>query len=287
MSQILINFNGHFIPHEDKSVSLLDRGLLYGDTLFETMRAEKNQILLAKEHLDRLCLSARLLEFPCERTKIENTLSQISAALKQDVSRLRLTLSRGSSQEFSLAASEDHWFALTATAATPLTLADRELGTNCVLAPNHRSNPVDHLPQMKRGNHADCLYAADFAQRHQAREALFIDQGLVIEGSSSNIFALFGEQLYTPPIGKLVLAGITRRQLISAAIEFGLQIMEEALPFEKLATADEIWLSNSMIELLPVATINNQPVARGSLWKKIHQLYKQRTADLTSANFCL
>ncbi|MCF6179412.1 MAG: aminotransferase class IV, partial [Geopsychrobacter sp.] len=175
------------------------------------------------------------------------------------------------------------WHYLTAVAAPPLSGTERKIGADCVLAPNSRSNPLDHLPQMKRGNHADCLYAADYAKRHQAREALFVNQGLIIEGSSSNIFALYADDLYTPPLGKLVLAGVTRRALIKAAIEYGLKIKEEALPLEKLYQADEVWLSNSMIELFPVASIDATPLNCGQRWQEIHQLYKQRTTSLTSA----
>jgi len=277
MSQMLVNFNGRFIPHEDAHLPLWDTGLLYGDTLFETFRAEKNRILLQKEHLDRLCLSAQLLCFPCDRSPIETALTQMAAALKQDVSRLRLTLGRGTTQGFKLANGEDSWFSLTAVAATPFSAAEREAGATCVSAPNSRSNPLDHLPQMKRGNHADCLYAADYALKHNAREALFVDQDLVIEASCSNIFALFEEQLYTPPTGKLVLAGVTRRQIISTAIEYGLIIKEEALPMKTLLTADEIWLTNALTELLPISSIDGQAVKRGNLWREIHPLYKQRT----------
>ena len=277
MSQILVNFNGRFIPREEACLQLNDTALLYGDSLFETLRAERQRILLQQEHLDRLCLSAQLLDFPCDRPRIEAALSQMAAALTAGVSRLRLTLGRGPARGFSLARGKHNWFALTAVAAHPLTTQARETGASCVRAPNSRSNPLDHLPQMKHGNHADCLYAADYAARHNAREALFIDQGLVIEGSSSNIFARFGEQLYTPPVGRLVLAGVTRRQLIAAATEYGLLVIEEALPLTRLFEADEIWLSNAMIEILPVASIDGEAIRRGNLWQKIHSLYKQRT----------
>ena len=277
MSQMLVSLNGRFIPHEDARLSLTDTALLYGDTLFETFRAENNRILLQKEHLDRLCLSAQLLEFPCDRPCLEAALSRMAAVLKDDVSRLRLTLGRGPSLGFRLAEGDDSWFALTAVAASPPDNEEREMGVSCVTAPNSRSNPLNHLPQMKRGNHADCLYAADFAYKQNAREALFVDQGRVIEGSSSNIFVRSGEQLYTPPVSKLVLAGITRREIISTAIEFGLQVAEEALPIERVIEADEIWLSNAMVEILPVACIDKQGVKLGKLWQKIHPLYKQRT----------
>lgn len=274
---MLVNINGRFIPSEDACLPLNDTALLYGDTLFETLRADANTIRLQGEHLDRLCLSAHLLDFPCDRRRIETAIDQMAAALKHRCSRLRLTLGRGPAEGFKLATGDDNWFALTAVAASRLDTDERELGTSCVRAPNRRSNPLDHLPQMKRGNHADCLYAADYARKHNAREALFVEQGLIIEGSSSNIFVRCGDQLYTPPLGKLVLAGVTRRQIISASIEFGLQIIEEALPIERVLQADETWLSNAMVELLPVARIDGQELKRGKLWQKIHSLYKQRT----------
>lgn len=277
MSQMLVNINGRFVPFEHAQRPLNDTGLLFGDTLFETFRADKHRIQLQKEHLDRLCLSARLLDFPCNRPRIETALAQMASALQHDFSRLRLTLSRGTTQGFKLAQGDDSWFALTAVEAKPPTADEREQGAVCISAPNSRSNPLDHLPQMKRGNHADCLYAADFALKHNAREALFIEQDLVIEGSSSNIFACFEDQLFTPPSGKLVLAGVTRQQIIAAATEFGLLVTEEALPLERLMNADEIWLTNAMIELLPVSRINGQAIKRGTLWHKIHSLYKQRT----------
>ncbi len=277
MSQLLVSLNGRFIPREDARLPLNDSGLLYGDTLFETLRAQRNRLQLPQEHLDRLCLSARLLDFPCERPRLEAALAQMAAVLTAEVSRLRLTLGRGTAQGFCLADGHDSWFMLSAVAANPPTQSEREAGAACVLAPNSRSNPLDHLPQMKRGNHADCLYAADFARRHKAREALFVEQGLVIEGSSSNLFALYAERLYTPPLGTLVLAGVTRRALMSTAIEYGLQVIEEAPPLTRLLEADEIWLSNAMVELLPVSSIAGQAVKRGTLWREIYSLYKQRT----------
>lgn len=277
MSQMLVSLNGRLLPREEVQIPITDSGLLYGDTLFETFRAQKNQILLKDVHLERICHAAQLLNFPCPRERINAALTQMAAVLDDDCSRLRLTLGRGTAQGFRLADGHDSWFILTAVAANPLSTTEREAGAACVLAPNSRSNPLDHLPQMKRGNHADCLYAADFARRHNAREALFVDQGRIIEGSSSNIFALYNDQLFTPPLGKLVLAGVTRNALIASAIEYGLKISEEALPLEQLYAADELWLSNAMVELLPINSINDKLVNRNTRWKVIHNLYKQRT----------
>jgi len=274
---MLVNFNGQFIPREHATVAINDSALLYGDSLFETLRVEQDRILLQKEHLDRLSLSAQLLDFPCDRPQIEKALAQMAQSLTAEVTRLRLTLGRGPAQGFCLPDGSKSWFCLTAVPTQPLSDTERDAGAACVLAPNHRVNPLDHLPQMKRGNHLDCLYAADYARKHHAREALFVQEGLVIEGSSSNIFALFANRLHTPPIDQLVLAGVTRREIIAAAIEYGLHFTEKALPLADLLQADEVWLSNAMTELLPVASIDGKPARRGARWREIFSLYKQRT----------
>lgn len=274
---MLVNFNGRFIPREQATIALNDSALLYGDSLFETFRADRKKIQLLSEHLDRLCLSARLLDFPCDRAALEKALAQMENALTWPHSRLRLTLGRGPAHGFQLADGSASWFCLTATEAHPPTETDRETGAACVTAPNRRSNPLDHLPQMKRGNHADCLYAADLARKKGAREALFVEEGCYIEGATSNLFALFDDRLHTPPIDRLVLAGVTRREILAAAIEYGLHVTEKALPLGDLLQADEIWLCNAMIELLPVVSIDGRNVKRGTRWREIHTLYKQRT----------
>ena len=99
---MLVSLNGKFIPREEARVALNDTALLYGDSLFETLHAERHSILLQREHLDRLCLSAALLDFPCARQRLEAALAQMGAVLQHEVSRLRLTLGRGPARGFHL-----------------------------------------------------------------------------------------------------------------------------------------------------------------------------------------
>ncbi|HKJ05814.1 MAG TPA: aminotransferase class IV [Geopsychrobacteraceae bacterium] len=274
---MLVNVNGRFIPCEQASLSINDAGFLYGDTLFETLKARENRILLMHEHLDRLELSARRLNFPCPREQIETALRQMAAGLTASVSRLRLTLSRGSCSGFRLPETEQGWFLLTAVDAKEQTTMDRERGATCVLAPNRRSNPLSHLPQMKRGNHADCLYAADYARQKGAREALFVDEDQqVLEGSSSNIFALCDGKLITPPLGFLILGGVMRQQLFGAATELGVVVVERNLPLKELYEAEEVFLCNSLIELLPIDTIDGRKIKRGTFWRELLQTSQQR-----------
>lgn len=274
---MLVCRNGTFIPHEDASLPINDGGFLFGDTLFETLKAKGGNILLPQQHLDRLEHSAKLLNFPFRRDRIETSLQQLANALTAPASRIRLTLSRGSHSGLNLPAAEDGWFLLTAVPYAELGEEERNAGATCVLAPNRRVNPLSHLPQMKRGNYADCLYAADFARRQGAREALFIDDdGRLLEGATSNLFALHDGRLITPPLDTLVLAGIMRRQVIDAATELGLLVVERELLLTELPAAAEAFLCNSLIDLLPVNSIDGQTINRGNSWRSILKTLRMR-----------
>lgn len=274
---MLVCLNGTFIPHEDAHLPITDGSFLFGDTLFETLKAQGKKILLQTEHLDRLELSAKLLDFPCPRKRIETSLRQLAAALPAPVSRIRLTLSRGRFSGLALPEKDAGWYLLTAVPLADIDDQQREIGAACVVAPNRRVNPLDHLPQMKRGNYADCLYAADYAHRKGMREALFMDEnGYLLEGSTSNLFAIIDDKLVTPPLGRTILAGIMRRQVIDAATELGILVTERNLPLAELNTATEALLCNSLIDILPVAAIDGQPVKRGENWKSLLKTLRMR-----------
>ena len=274
---MLVCLNGTFIPHEEATIPISDGGFLFGETLFETLKAQDRKILLLQQHLDRLEQSAKSLDFPCDRQKIELSLQQMATALKSPTSRLRLTLSRGNFQGLAWPAAEQGRFLITATEYVELTDNERQIGATCVIAPNQRANPTNHLPQMKRGNYADCIYAANYARQSGAREALFIDQNQnILEGSTSNIFALIDDKLITPPAGTLVLGGILRQQVIKAAAELGILVVERNLPVAELHRADEVFLTNSLIDILPVASIKGKAIHRGDHWKSILKTLKRR-----------
>lgn len=274
---MLVNINGRFIPREEATLSINDGGFLYGDTLFETLKVYGQRVLLMHEHLDRLEQSARLLKFPCPRERIETALRQMADGLTAPVSRLRLTLSRGSCSGFSIPEADHGWFLLTATDATEPTDDERNAGASCVLAPNRRSNPLNHLPQMKRGNHADCLYAADYARCKDAGEALFVDDDqYLLEGSYSNIFALHKDKLVTPPLGSLVLEGVMRREIFGAAAEMGISTVERDLHLSTVFDAEEAFLTNSMVEIMPIDVIEGRALRRGDVWRELLPTIRQR-----------
>ena len=267
---MIVCLNGDFIPHEDATIPIRDGGFLFGDTLFETLKGKNQEILLKTRHLDRLEESARRLGFPCDRDTIETSLEQLAASLTTPTTRIRLTLSRGDFSGLAWPTAKQSRFLITAREHTELTNEERQIGATCIIAPNQRTNPVNHLPQMKRGNFADCLYAANYAHQSNAGEALFVDpQQNVLEGSTTNIFAIIDNRLVTPPVGNLILDGIMRQQVIKTAAELGILVAERNLPIAELYHADEVFLTNSLIDILPVASINGKAVSRGVYWESL------------------
>jgi len=269
---MLVCLNGQIIPQEKAHVAFNDGSFLYGDSLFETVKARHQRILLLDQHLERMERSAQLLEFPCQRTTITTALKQLSLRLTTPATRIRLTLSRGPYQGLVHPASDQGWFLLTAVLYEEIDDYTRNQGINCCLAPNQRVNPFSHLPQLKHGNYADCLYARNYAQRLGFDEALFVDHtGNLLEGATSNLFAIIDNQLVTPPLGNLILNGIMRRQVIESAHELGIPCVERSLPLAEAGNASELFICNSLIDLLPVNRIADQRIKPGALWKEIYK----------------
>jgi branched-chain amino acid aminotransferase len=261
---MLVNYNGIFVPETKAVLAVNDGAVLFGDSLFETLKARRKTICHLERHLDRMEQSARLLVMPFDRRQVTAALLAIAERLDAPVSRLRLTLSRGPFTGLTFPAQEQRHFFITAQPYSEPTAQERRRGVNCVFAPNQRVNPLSHLPQMKRGNYIDCLYAADFARRQGAREALFVGvQGEILEGATSNLFLRQGETLITPTAGPLVLGGIMRHRIIRTAQALGLSVVEKNVSKMELLAAEEVFLCNALIDILPVSAIENLPIATG------------------------
>jgi branched-chain amino acid aminotransferase len=261
---MILNLDGEFVDPNRAGLPLNDGAVLFGDSLFETLKSRAGRIHFLDDHLDRLKLSAELLEFPLDADRIRQSLLETANRLDAPAARLRLTITRGSHAGIEFPPGGQGRFFISAGLYQELSKEDREAGAACVFAPNRRVNPLSHLPQMKRGSYADCLYAANHAKRRGAREALFrTDDNLVLEGATSNLFIRQNDTLLTPPAGELVLAGIMRRQVLQAAKSLGLLAEERPITVEELFTADEVFLTNALIDTLPVARVEGRPLRRG------------------------
>jgi len=263
--------NGRFVEGAEAQLPLDDGAILFGDSLFETLRVEDGHALRTELHLDRLERSARLLGWPSPLQRTQAALAEMLLRLATGTFRLRLTLTRGRMQGLAPAvAGEPGALVLRAVPYQPPATEERERGVCCVLAPNRRVNPLSHLPQMKRGNYVDCLCAAAHARQRGAREALFVDDGRLLEGATTNLFVVHGGALITPPLtDRLILAGTMRRQVLTTAAALGWPVREQAVELERLGQVDEMFLTNSLIGLLPVRQVEEVMIPHGERWRQL------------------
>ncbi len=265
---MIVNIDGEFVTKA--AVPVTDGAFLFGDSLFETLLARQGRIRFLADHLDRIEFSAALLDFPFDRTRAESALIAVAQRLGAPSARLRMTLTRGDFDALALPPPARLRTVVTAAPFAEPTARERSDGVRCTLAPNRRVNPLSHLPQMKRGNYADCLYAAAYARSAGAREALFIDEtGNLLEGATTNLFVVRDGVLFTPPSGDLVLPGIMRRQVLRAAGRLRLPVRERQIRLTKLSDADEVFLTNTLVGLLPVAAVDKRSCRRGELWMRL------------------
>lgn len=258
-----------------------DGGWLFGDSLFETLLVREGRALLLKDHLDRLELSARLLELPFARQDATDKLQRALGAAPWPVARLRLTLSRGATSGLGFPSAASRLL-LSLAPYREASAAERQTGWHALTAPNRRVNPLSHLPQLKRGNYADCLYAWNHARRNNRDEALFAEPtGELLEGATSNLFVVRAGRLVTPPAGELVLAGVVRGRLLELAAGLGLSAAIEPLGAEQLFGAEEAFLCNSLVLMMPLASLDGRPVPRGTRWQALLEALEARctTAD--------
>ncbi|ORJ62994.1 hypothetical protein B5V00_02785 [Geothermobacter hydrogeniphilus] len=255
----IIISDGEPVTGGNLQVDVEDSGFLYGDSLFETLRAEQGELIWVGQHLERIETACRLSGILFDRQLAQQGLDEVCRRSGKTTARVRLTVSRGGPD------GRPRQLVTACPYQPPATESYRN-GVDCVYAANRRVNAVSHLPQMKRGNYADCLYASRQARAAGAFEALFIEpDGMLQEGAISNLFLLVDGVLLTPPAGDLVLPGIARAEILKAAKKIGLPVREQPLHRKLLADSAEVMLSNSLFGLIPVRSIAGHNLPRGPL----------------------
>jgi len=251
--------DGEPVTGGNLQVDVEDSGFLYGDSLFETLRAEQGELIWVGQHLERIETACRLSGILFDRELAQQGLDEARRRIAWPTARVRLTVSR-------VGADDRPRQLVTASLYHPPAAEIYRNGVDCIYAANRRVNTVCHLPQMKRGNYADCIYATRQARAAGAFEALFLEpDGMLLEGAISNLFLLVDGILLTPPAGDLVLPGIARAEVLKAAKKIGLPVREQPLHRKLLADSTEVMLSNSLFGLLPVRSIAGHNLPRGPL----------------------
>jgi branched-chain amino acid aminotransferase len=262
-----IYIDGQFYSERDARISVFDHGLLYGDGIFEGIRAYNGRVFKLKEHIDRLFWSARsiLLKIPlshaeimaavvetCRRNRIRD--GYIRLVVTRGAGTLGLNPNRCKNPSVIIIAGKIQLY--------PPELYER--GMEIVTVPTTRNLHSALNPAIKSLNYLNNIMAKIEANNAGCQEAVMLNpEGFVAECTGDNLFILSNEQLVTPPLAAGALHGITRQVVMDLAIASGLKVGEPNLTRYDLFNADECFLTGTGAELVPVVKIDGRVIGTG------------------------
>lgn len=266
MSRI-IYVNGSYVPEEDAKISVFDHGFLYGDGVFEGIRAYRGMVFQFEEHLARLYESAKsiMLEVPESYEEMkEATLETIRKNGLQDA-YIRIVVSRGTG-DLGLDPRKCPK-ATTVIIASSIVLFPQELyekGLPVITVATRRNVPDALDPQIKSLNYLNNILVKIEANQAGVLEAIMLNgQGYVAEGTGDNIFIIKKDIIYTPPTYVGALNGITRQVIIGLAREAGYTLCERPFTRHELYVADECFLTGTAAEVIPVIQVDGRMIGNG------------------------
>jgi branched-chain amino acid aminotransferase group I len=257
----VVYLNGALLPREQARVSPFDLGFLYGYGIFETMRAYSGRIFRLREHLDRLARSAAMLGIPVETDALERACYDVLRANDLANARVRLAVSMGEGQGTPDPPADPRPTVLISAASyTPPSGDAYRQGFGAIVS-SIRRNSQSPLARVKSANYLDHLLARSEAKAAGADEALLLNEsGLLCEGSTTNVFVVAQGSLMTPGDGSGCLPGITRSAVMELAPGLGIPAAEQDITLEGLMHAEEAFVTNSVLELMPLREVDGQPI---------------------------
>lgn len=275
----IVYINGLFWTIDKANISVLDRGFTYGDGLFETMRVYSGKIFRLEHHLDRLFQSARsiFIELPITRNEIQ---SAIYAAIKLNGlsdSIVRLTVTRGELDSgVNVDYSSPPTIVILVKPVKAISKKTYKEGIGIKLYKKSAIRTQGISNKIKSCNYLSNIILRENALKENFFEAVLLDHNHnVTEGTISNIFIIKNNQLKTPILNEFVLSGIIRQAILDLCLENNIPFKEDRITERELYEADELFLTNSGIEILPVRNINHHKLKnRGMrpMTKHIHML---------------
>jgi len=260
----LVHLNGSLVPLAQARVAAMDYGFLYGFGLFETMRAYAGRVFLLDRHLARLAGSADRLGIAVDTAGLECAVADVIRANRLTDARIRLTVSIGEGGPTpDPAGCAQPTVLVVAGQYRPPPEHVYDAGFRAVIS-SIRRNSRSPLSGMKTLNYLESMLARQEARAAGADEALFLNErGLLAEASMSNLFLVHGGAVKTPALGCGVLPGVAREAVLELAEGMGIAVVEGEIVPEELSGADEAFLTNSLIEVMPLTQVDGKPVGSG------------------------
>ena len=287
MNERFVYLNGTLIPQTEARVSVLDRGFLFGDGVFETLRVYNATPFALDRHLARLYRSLKSLniEIPEDGDQLAEACRSLLNANGLADTVLRITVTRGV---------VDGPLGLPKTteptrliAARDLVLPEQSAYQQGVIAGLAKTEfgKAPSLWGVKSLNYLDNLSAKQEALDNQWFEALMQNRdGDLVEGSSSNLFAVVDNQVSTPSLSQGALPGITREICMEILERENLRVRETRICAQRLETAKELFLTNSVMEIVPVVRVGNVSIGTGipgPVYRRLIEKYRELVGDQT------
>jgi len=278
-----VYLNGRFLPRDEACVPVMDRGFLFGDSVYEVIPVYGGHLFRLEHHLSRLdnSLAAIRMANPLPHEAWRGVLRELVGQRPGEDQSVYLQVTRGPAEK------RDHAipdvvtptvFAMT----NPLGPIDPAVASDGIAAIT-----LDDLRWQRCDIKATTLLAnvlaRQLAKEQGAVEAILLRDGLALEGAASNLFVFASGRLVTPPKGPLLLPGITRDLVIELAQANHIPLSEMDVQASALASADEIWLTSSTREVMPVTRLDGRPVGGGRpgpVWRRMNELYQAYKAHL-------
>lgn len=278
---MLVYLNGKFVPKEEAMVSVFDHGYLYGDGVYETMRAYKRNLFLLDRHLVRLKHSADsiFLKLPLPLDRISDALNDTVKANKLSDAYVRIQISRGPGEiGLDPGLCPEPTMVIAAKPFKNYPVEHYERGVSVAVVKTRRNHPLALDPSIKGTNFLNNILAKIEAIRAGAYEAIMLNwEGYVAEGTISNIFFVKSGILYTPALNTGILEGVTRGLVLDLARREKIETRERLIQPNELFDADECFITNTTIEIMPASTIDGRHVGNGKpgpITAALHKAYE-------------
>ena len=275
-----IFFNGKIIPDTERCISSGDRGFLYGDGIFETLRSYNGEPFKLTEHLERMRCSAEKLKIIPEYSNAEISKSITKLLEKNSVqdAYIRITLSRG--EGGSGLQLSDGLRSTILLQVKPFKPYDEKLYNEgmCLAVSGHRRSTTSPIGRHKTTNLLTSILLKEEAGSKSAHDSIVLNtDGYVAECIVSNIFMVADGSVITPSLDTNILPGITRSTVLDICQNSGIPAREECFKIETLIKAKEVFITNSLMEIMPVSKIEDNKIGKavpGKITQQLMSAYK-------------
>ena len=276
----LVNINGDILPREEAKISVFDHGFLYGDGIFETMRAYHGKVFRLDDHLDRLFSAAKSLQFKMiwSKDQLRKEVGKTIEVNGLSQAYVRLSISRGEGPIGIDPELCERPNLVIMTKDVPNMEKVWSQGLASSVLETRRNNVKALDPRIKSFNFLNNICAKLESKQRGIPEGIMLNnEGKIAEGTVSNIFWFKDNKLFTPSVEVGILPGITRMVVLQLAEELSIPHEEGDYEPEELATAEEVFFTNSSQEMVPVISIdmwNYSGGVPGPITSKLHQAYR-------------